>query len=137
MQINIVAHAAISDSRSQVPRTTHNFVTLCQRKYYNGVKLHRLIQGFMVTIATSFCLAAILARDFAVAGRWLMPCYLQVQGGDPTGTGTGGESAWGRPFKDVRSAFSLLDLLPCDRCLDCGVRSCRSLLPRCGMTRAV
>ena len=28
------------------------------------------------------------------------PCFAQIQGGDPTATGTGGESAWGSPFKD-------------------------------------
>lgn len=52
-------------------RTCWNFITLCKRGYYNGIKFHRLIPGFM------------------------------VQGGDPTGTGTGGESAFSRvPFKD-------------------------------------
>lgn len=52
------------------PFACHNFILLCQRGYYNGVQFHRLIPNFM------------------------------VQGGDPTGTGTGGESAWGVPFRD-------------------------------------
>lgn len=54
-----------------VPRTAWNFVSLCRKQYYNGTKFHRLIPGFV------------------------------LQGGDPTGTGTGGESAFGKvPFRD-------------------------------------
>jgi len=57
------------------PRTCHNFLTLCAKGYYNGTKFHRLIPGFM------------------------------IQGGDPTATGHGGESAWGKaPIKDEFSA---------------------------------
>ncbi|XWS41770.1 hypothetical protein CRYUN_Cryun17cG0111700 [Craigia yunnanensis] len=51
------------------PRTCENLVTLCERGYYNGVAFHRNIRNFM------------------------------IQGGDPTGTGRGGESIWGKPFK--------------------------------------
>ena len=53
-----------------VPMTCENFITLCERDYYRGVPFHRIIKNFM------------------------------LQGGDPTGTGTGGESMWGKPFKD-------------------------------------
>jgi len=55
-----------------VPKTCENFVKLCNKGYYNGTIFHRSIRHFM------------------------------VQGGDPTGTGTGGESAFegGRPFAD-------------------------------------
>ena len=56
------------------PRTCDNFLTLAGRGYYNGVPFHRLIRNFM------------------------------LQGGDPTGTGTGGESAWGGAFPDEISA---------------------------------
>ena len=52
------------------PKTTENFRTLAEKGYYNGVIFHRVIKGFM------------------------------IQGGDPTGTGRGGESAWGGRFAD-------------------------------------
>jgi len=52
------------------PRAVHNFLLLSEKNYYKDVSFHRLIAGFM------------------------------IQGGDPTGKGTGGESAWGKPFKD-------------------------------------
>ena len=55
---------------SDAPKTTENFITLAERGYYNGVIFHRVIKGFM------------------------------IQGGDPTGTGRGGESAWGPRFDD-------------------------------------
>lgn len=55
---------------SDAPKTTENFITLAEKGYYDGVIFHRVIKGFM------------------------------IQGGDPTGTGRGGESAWGGRFKD-------------------------------------
>lgn len=55
---------------TDAPKTTENFITLAQKGYYNGVIFHRVIKGFM------------------------------IQGGDPTGTGRGGESAWGGRFDD-------------------------------------
>lgn len=58
------------------PKTTENFITLAERGYYNGIIFHRIIKGFM------------------------------IQGGDPTGTGRGGESAWGRRFADEIDATS-------------------------------
>eukprot|EP01029_Cantina_marsupialis_P015417 TRINITY_DN3382_c0_g1_i2.p1 TRINITY_DN3382_c0_g1~~TRINITY_DN3382_c0_g1_i2.p1 ORF type:complete len:304 (+),score=113.59 TRINITY_DN3382_c0_g1_i2:297-1208(+) len=53
-----------------VPRVAENFMTLCENGYYKGIKFHRNIKNFM------------------------------IQGGDPTGKGTGGESCWKKPFKD-------------------------------------
>jgi cyclophilin family peptidyl-prolyl cis-trans isomerase len=52
------------------PKTTENFITLAERGYYDGIIFHRVIDGFM------------------------------IQGGDPTGTGRGGDSAWGGRFDD-------------------------------------
>src|SRR3989454_4787893 len=52
------------------PKTTENFRTLAEKGYYDGVIFHRVIKGFM------------------------------IQGGDPTGTGRGGQSAWGGKFAD-------------------------------------
>ena len=56
--------------RNDAPKTVENFVTLAERGYYNGVTFHRMIPGFM------------------------------IQGGDPTGTGGGGESIYGEKFAD-------------------------------------
>lgn len=51
------------------PLASENFLGLCERGYYDGVCFHRNVPGFV------------------------------VQGGDPTGTGRGGESVWGRGFR--------------------------------------
>lgn len=53
-----------------VPKTGENFIELCEHKYYNGVLFHRLIKNFM------------------------------IQGGDPDGTGRGGQSYFGSKFED-------------------------------------
>jgi cyclophilin family peptidyl-prolyl cis-trans isomerase len=63
---------------SDAPKTTENFITLAEKGYYDGVIFHRVIKGFM------------------------------LQGGDPTGTGRGGESAWGGRFNDEIDASSAL-----------------------------
>ena len=52
------------------PLAVENFVKHSEAGYYKDVIFHRVIDGFM------------------------------IQGGDPTGTGRGGESIWGKPFKD-------------------------------------
>ncbi len=61
---------------SDSPKTTENFITLAGKGYYDDVIFHRVIKGFM------------------------------IQGGDPTGTGRGGESAWGGRFNDEINASS-------------------------------
>ena len=61
---------------SDAPKTTGNFITLAERGYYDGVIFHRVIKGFM------------------------------IQGGDPTGTGRGGESAKGGRFNDEINSSS-------------------------------
>ena len=52
------------------PKAVENFIGLVKKGYYDGVIFHRIIKGFM------------------------------IQGGDPTGTGRGGESIWHIPFAD-------------------------------------
>ncbi len=54
----------------QAPKTVENFTTHAKNGYYNGIIFHRVIKDFM------------------------------IQGGDPTGTGMGGESIWGGSFED-------------------------------------
>ncbi len=54
----------------KTPKTVENFVGLANKGYYDGIIFHRVIADFM------------------------------IQGGDPTGTGRGGESLWGTSFAD-------------------------------------
>ncbi len=74
----------------KVPKTVENFTTHAKNGYYNGLIFHRVIKDFM------------------------------IQGGDPTGTGMGGESIWGRSFADefdpelhnLRGALSMANAGP-------------------------
>ena len=74
----------------QAPKTVENFLTQAKDGYYNGVTFHRVIENFM------------------------------IQGGDPDGTGMGGESIWGKPFDDeisnqlynIRGALSMANAGP-------------------------
>lgn len=52
------------------PKSCENFVKLAEKGYYDGIIFHRVIKDFM------------------------------IQGGDPTGSGCGGQSIWGKPFED-------------------------------------
>ena len=52
------------------PLAVENFTSLIEDKYYDGIIFHRVIENFM------------------------------IQGGDPSGTGRGGESKWKKAFKD-------------------------------------
>uniref|UniRef100_A0A8C6SUM1 Spliceosome-associated protein CWC27 homolog n=1 Tax=Neogobius melanostomus TaxID=47308 RepID=A0A8C6SUM1_9GOBI len=54
----------------EAPKACRNFVQLCMEGYYDGTVFHRVVPDFI------------------------------IQGGDPTGTGEGGESVYGQPFKD-------------------------------------
>ena len=56
--------------RADAPKTVENFVQLAKKGYYDGIIFHRVISGFV------------------------------IQGGDPTGTGSGGESIYGKKFED-------------------------------------
>lgn len=73
------AHAIIETDKGAVeieffaadsPKAVENFRLLAEHGYYDGVTFHRIVKGFM------------------------------LQGGDPAGNGTGGESAWGGFFAD-------------------------------------
>lgn len=71
----IVIHTEKGDIQLELypdktPKTVQNFATLAKRGYYNGLTFHRVIDNFM------------------------------IQGGDPTGTGAGGESIYGAKFED-------------------------------------
>ncbi len=76
--------------KNEVPRTVTNFVELAKKGYYNGIIFHRVIKDFM------------------------------IQGGDPTGTGMGGESLYGEKFEDefsvelhnLRGALSMANAGP-------------------------
>jgi len=61
------------------PKTVENFTGLVKKGYYNGIIFHRVIKNFM------------------------------IQGGDPTGTGRGGESLWGHNFEDEFSPYVRFD----------------------------
>ncbi|EFG54949.1 hypothetical protein C5L18_001640 [Lactobacillus amylolyticus] len=72
------------------PMTVENFTRLAKKGYYDGTTFHRVISDFM------------------------------IQGGDPEGNGTGGESIWGHPFEDeftdqlfnLRGALSMVNSGP-------------------------
>ena len=74
-EIKVVMHTNKGDMTFKLfpdiaPKTVENFVGLAKKHYYDGLIFHRIIDDFM------------------------------IQGGDPTGTGMGGESLWGKPFND-------------------------------------
>ena len=74
----------------QAPKTVENFIGLANKGYYDGTIFHRVISDFM------------------------------IQGGDPNGDGTGGESIWGGNFEDefsdelfnIRGALSMANAGP-------------------------
>ena len=76
--------------KEDAPKAVENFTTHAKNGYYNGIIFHRVIPDFM------------------------------IQGGDPLGRGTGGESIWGRSFEDefspeyhnLRGALSMANAGP-------------------------
>ncbi|KAG0349227.1 cytochrome P450 monooxygenase 4, partial [Gamsiella multidivaricata] len=73
--MSVTLHTDLGDLKLEVfcesvPKTAENFLALCASGYYDNNLFHRSIKGFM------------------------------VQTGDPTGTGKGGTSIWGRKFAD-------------------------------------
>lgn len=74
-EVVAVMHTTMGDIsirlfKDKVERTVTNFVELAKKGYYDGLIFHRVIKDFM------------------------------IQGGDPTGTGCGGESIYGEKFED-------------------------------------
>lgn len=71
----VIMHTSMGDLKIKLfpeyaPKTVENFLTHAENGYYDGVIFHRIIKDFM------------------------------IQGGDPTGTGMGGESIYGEDFED-------------------------------------
>ncbi len=94
-EVVAVMHTTLGDIsirlfEDKVPRTVENFVTHAKNGYYDGLIFHRVIKDFM------------------------------IQGGDPTGTGCGGESIYGEKFQDefhpelhnIRGALSMANAGP-------------------------
>ena len=90
-----VMHTSLGDIKirlfgDKAPKTVENFVTHAKNGYYNGIIFHRVIKDFM------------------------------IQGGDPLGTGTGGDSIWGGSFEyeftpelhNLRGALSMANAGP-------------------------
>ena len=84
LQPTVTIHTNLGDTDIELfpeyaPKTVENFLTHAKDGYYDGVIFHRVIPDFM------------------------------IQGGDPTGTGRGGESIWGHTFEDEfsRDLFNL------------------------------
>lgn len=94
-QADIILHTNHGDIElklfaEEAPKTVANFIGLAKQGYYDGVIFHRIIKDFM------------------------------IQGGDPTGTGMGGESIYGGSFEDeftntlfnLRGALSMANAGP-------------------------
>ena len=90
-----VMHTSMGDIKikffpEEAPKAVENFKTLAKEGYYDGITFHRVINDFM------------------------------IQGGDPTGTGSGGESMYGEYFEDefspnlynLRGALSMANAGP-------------------------
>ncbi|KAI9511004.1 cyclophilin-like protein [Russula earlei] len=79
--MSVTLHTSHGDLKIEVfceavPKSAQNFLALCASNYYDGCLFHRSIKGFM------------------------------IQAGDPTDTGKGGQSIWGKPFPDeIRSTL--------------------------------
>lgn len=91
----VIMHTSMGDIKIKLfpeyaPKTVENFLTHAENGYYEGIIFHRIIEDFM------------------------------IQGGDPTGTGMGGESIYGEEFEDefsmnlfnLRGALSMANAGP-------------------------
>jgi peptidyl-prolyl cis-trans isomerase-like 1 len=71
---------------NSAPKTCQNFAELARKGYYNNTLFHRIIADFMVQ--------GFVCKSFHLLNPLLF------KGGDPTGTGRGGTSIYGRQFED-------------------------------------
>lgn len=89
-----------------LPKTCENFIKLTDRGYYDGTLFHRSIRNFIVSATMPLIYEKKNFEQLGprgpkiILGIDLVMFSFQLQGGDPTGTGHGGESAWGEPFPD-------------------------------------
>ena len=63
---------------SDAPKTVENFVKLSEKKYFDGMRVHRIAKGFVIQTGDEN------SKDPAKAGQW----------------GLGGQSIWGKQFED-------------------------------------
>ncbi|ETW03090.1 peptidyl-prolyl cis-trans isomerase-like 3, variant [Aphanomyces invadans] len=101
--MSVTLHTSLGDIKMEVfcdtaPRTAENFLALCASNSYDNTVFHRNMKGFM------------------------------IQGGDPTGTGKGGESIWGGAIDDEFHPQNRVRSVPMM------VASCRCLSPPCHST---
>ncbi|EIE81990.1 hypothetical protein G6F45_004956 [Rhizopus arrhizus] len=85
--MSVTLHTDLGDIKIEVfceavPKTAENFLALCASGYYDNNTFHRNIPGFMIQV------------------------HEHLHTGDPTGTGKGGNSIWGKKFNDeIRSTL--------------------------------
>jgi len=60
------------------PKTTENFIKLAEKKFFNGMRIHRVSKGFVIQTGDE------KSKDLKLVNSW----------------GTGGQSIWGKPFAD-------------------------------------
>ena len=77
----------------EAPLACRNFIQLCMENYYKGTCFHRLVKS--------------KNQNFQFLQRNSLFSDFILQGGDPTNSGTGGESIYGHPFK-VSTFFNSL-----------------------------
>jgi cyclophilin family peptidyl-prolyl cis-trans isomerase len=64
--------------KSDAPKTVENFVGLTKKKYFDGMRVHRVAKGFVIQTGDE------KSKDPALVAQW----------------GTGGQSIWGKNFED-------------------------------------
>jgi cyclophilin family peptidyl-prolyl cis-trans isomerase len=71
--------------REDAPKTVDNFVKLAEKKFFDGVRVHRVVPGFVIQTGDE------KSRDLKKMGEW----------------GTGGQSIYGKPFSDELNPATL------------------------------